>query len=398
MSNVNRNKKIAWILSSTSLNEEVGMEVGISNGFDCYSLREFYNDSDAERYVNNFRSVLYDFENLPALISTAHELQTKAGKAPDYVVAMDEYSLLAAAEIRNLFRIPGQSIKQLLPFRDKRCSHSILNAADIPTTRRLSKQDLVLWDFNSNPVIAKPATGAGSKGVRFLSSPDDLIGQDEVLEEWQVGPVIHVDGLTINSKLVFVKVSTYDNATCFGYSQGKPLTSRTLSNQSKDADLVIQMTKRVLDLLKPPDGSFHCEFIIDNAGTPVFLEIAARPGGGFIVESIEAATGINLRVQHTRAALGLSVDTEVTKNYAAGFWLLPVPKGSNQNSVVTDVRADILLDSQILDSSFPSIGEPIGSPDDYRDALAYAVLVAVDEETVKNDMDRLTGHVKVSYK
>ena len=55
-----------------------------------------------------------------------------------------------------------------------------------------------------------------------------------------------------------------------------------------------QMNTAVLEAFGMRRGVSHTEFIVDHDGRLYFLETSARVGGAYIVDVVEAATGVNL--------------------------------------------------------------------------------------------------------
>jgi hypothetical protein len=90
--------------------------------------------------------------------------------------------------------------------------------------------------------------------------------------------------------------------------QGGLFITRRLPDDSDEARAILEMNRRLQEGLGLRRGVSHTEFIgtageaggpggsdgSDRAGGYVFLETSARVGGAYIVDTIEAATGINL--------------------------------------------------------------------------------------------------------
>lgn len=383
---------IIWILAATQVAEDAATGIARAAGYRVHVLREAYGSSATAGGSDGSRTILLDFEDPSALQAAATRALALTGR-PDRILPMDEYGILAAAQLRQDFHVMGPRVAQVRAVRDKRVMHALVQRAGIPTTRRITPAELADWDFG-NAVVAKPASGAGSEGVRRLSSANDPVGEDDVVEAWQSGTPGHVDGVSVGGEVTFAVASTYGQGTCFAFAQGEPLTSRTLHGDDPEAELMIEQARRVVRALSLPDGAFHCEFFVDD-GEVVFLEIGARPGGGFIVEAVEAATGVDLRDEHVRASLGLGPESTSTRQRAAGFWLLPVPPGHDPDDVVRETTSHPILRSEVLMRQIPHVGVPLRMPDDYREALAYFVLVADDAAAVRGDLDRLTETVVV---
>lgn len=381
---------LAWILAASNVAETCALDVARSAGLRVHVLREAYTgpagDSDSHR------TVLNDFEDDAALGNAVSIAARHSGK-PSCVIAMDEYAILAAGKVRRILGLPGHGPADLVALRDKRVMHDRVQAAGILTTRRLSREELKYWDF-THPVIAKPADRAGSEKVRRLTSPTDHVDDDEVIEVWQEGVPSHVDGISVGGEMVFAQASTYGSGSCFDYTQGRPLTSWTLAPDDPQVAPLIDASAHVVHALRLPDGAFHCEFFVVGL-TAVFLEIGARPGGGFIVEAVEAATGINLRKEHVRAGLGLTVTSTAGRSCAGGFWLLP-PPGENAAAIrVVRATEPPALRSEVLNRTYPAVGDPLGHSDDYRDALASFTLAANDAAVIADDLATLTEQVQV---
>ena len=72
-------------------------------------------------------------------------------------------------------------------------------------------------------------------------------------------------------------------------------TTSTLDRDSNEARALLEMNRAVLVELGFVRGVTHAEFLKSHAdGRIYFLEVAARVGGAYIAEVVEAATGVNL--------------------------------------------------------------------------------------------------------
>ena len=77
--------------------------------------------------------------------------------------------------------------------------------------------------------------------------------------------------------------------------QGGAYISRTLERGSTDEKTLLGINKKLVRALGLERGATHAEFIKSDAdGKFYFLEIAARVGGAYISDVLEAASGINL--------------------------------------------------------------------------------------------------------
>jgi hypothetical protein len=78
----------------------------------------------------------------------------------------------------------------------------------------------------------------------------------------------------------------------------------TVERESADEHALIAMNQALIHALGFVRGATHAEFIRGAAdGRFYFLEIAARVGGAFIADTLDAATGVNLWREWARLEL-----------------------------------------------------------------------------------------------
>ncbi len=108
------------------------------------------------------------------------------------------------------------------------------------------------------------------------------------------GDVFHVDSVVSESEVVFANVSRYGKPP-MNVAHGGVFTTYTVPRGS-DSDSALQaMNRDLIGALGLVRGVAHAEFIRAYAGNDFyFLECAARVGGAYISEMVEAATGLNL--------------------------------------------------------------------------------------------------------
>jgi biotin carboxylase len=75
--------------------------------------------------------------------------------------------------------------------------------------------------------------------------------------------------------------------------EGGIFVTRTIGDSAPAPELKV-MNARVLDAFGLHRGVSHTEFIRAGDGRVLFLETSARVGGAYIVDVVEAATGLNL--------------------------------------------------------------------------------------------------------
>jgi biotin carboxylase len=228
---------------------------------------------------------------------------------PDAVVALSEYDLVAAAQVREALGVPGPAERDVLPARDKVVMKSAVAAAGLRVPRFAPLADALSRGAASVPwpgrTVLKPLTGASSEGIsthRSVAGALDAVRRREIpapadgyeIEEFVEGPIFHVDGVVAAGVLVASQTSRYVG-TCLGYAHGSPLGSVQVDTEPRTAD----WTARCLRAVCIENGPFHLEGI-ETATGPVFLEVGARFGGADVVDTFELATGVHMPSAHVR--------------------------------------------------------------------------------------------------
>ena len=106
--------------------------------------------------------------------------------------------------------------------------------------------------------------------------------------------------------------------------------TRRLPDDSTEGKGLLEANERLQQGLGMQRGVSHTEFIRADDGGFVFLETSARVGGAFIVDTIEAATGVNLWREWAR----IDATPEGTE------YAIPVPRRDYAGIVLTLARQE----------------------------------------------------------
>jgi biotin carboxylase len=230
------------------------------------------------------------------------------------VVALEEYDVVTAARIREHLCLPGMSATTARLFQDKLAMRAGAREGGlrVPEFVRLLNDEEIA-EFISRvapPWMLKPRRGASAMGMRrlegageawrALSELDARAALSErpahhLLEQFIPGDVYHVDALSGEGRVVFASVERY-GAPPFAVAHGGGVaTSCTVERGSDDERRLLALNEKLLAAFGFERGATHAEFIKSDAdGEFHFLEVAARVGGAHTVETVEAATGVNL--------------------------------------------------------------------------------------------------------
>lgn len=284
------------------------------------------------------REILADFFTMPDQIS-ADEVMTRVYEISrhvkiDRVVALDEFDLEAAALVREEMRLPGMGQTTTRHFRDKLAMRTRAQQAGFvvpPFTGVFHHDSLRRWmDTVPGPWLLKPRTSAGAIGIRKIASPKELwrtleelgVSQNAfLLEKFIPGDVFHVDSICWGRKVLSQEVHAYGVPPMELMYGGGVSSTRTLPRDGQLARDLRSVDQELVPALGMVSGVTHSEYIRDEAGELYFLESAARVGGAYIADVIEAATGINPWVEWARIEVAMLFGEgyglpRTAKNYA----------------------------------------------------------------------------------
>lgn len=224
------------------------------------------------------------------------------------VVPLDEFDLEMASTLREHLRIPGMGETTVRYFRDKLAmrmkarEEGILVPDFVPIVHHDAVREWV--ERVPAPWVLKPRFSASAIGIKKLHDAGELwrileeLGDQQsyhLLEQFVPGEVSHVDALIWRREVRFAEAHGYLNPPFEVYHGGGLFSSSTLERDGAKAREMREANARIVRALGLVRGAVHTEFIRGAAdGRLYFLETAARVGGAFIVEMLEAATGIDL--------------------------------------------------------------------------------------------------------
>jgi biotin carboxylase len=258
------------------------------------------------------RESLDDTFYLPAQIALADIVQAVTHLARthklDRIVALDEYDMETAATLREHLRIPGMGLTTMRYFRDKLAMR--MRALD----RQIRVPDFVPIVHHEDirhymghvpgPWVLKPRQEASAIGIKKIDKAEDLwpvleqLGNRQssyLLEKFLPGDVYHVDSVVSENEVVFANASQYGKPPMNVAQGGGIFTTFTVPRESQEDSGLRAINSELIASLGLLRGVAHAEFIRAHAdGQFYFLECAARVGGAYINEMVEAATGINL--------------------------------------------------------------------------------------------------------
>ncbi len=230
------------------------------------------------------------------------------GKSVDRVECLWEPGMVVAARLREVLGVPGLTVEQTIPFRDKVRMKEVLDAAGVrtPLHHRADSTHEVCAGVEriGFPVIIKPIDGAGSADTYRVESKEDLEQALQLLR--------HVEEVTVE-EFVQGEEYTYDTVCAHGrvlhenvaWYRPNPLIARQSPWISPQAialrDLSppeiacgVEMGHKVIEALGFESGFTHMEWFRNEAGEAVFGEIGGRSPGGRLTHVMNYACDIDM--------------------------------------------------------------------------------------------------------
>jgi len=249
----------------------------------------------------------------------------------DKVECLWEPGMILAAKIREGLGLPGMTVEQTIPFRDKEIMKQKLDAAGIRTPKhyraRSEPEVREAAEKIGFPIIVKPIAGAGSADTHRCDSNDDL---DRVLKL-----IRHVDEVSVE-EFIEAEEFTFDTICAGGkmyfenicWYRPRPLIQRQhewVSPQSvclkdlsaPDLQGGREMGRQVLDALGWDTGFTHMEWYRKSDGEVVFGEIGGRPPGARTVDIMNYCTDNDTYVGWAEAAVHGRVDRQFERKWNA---------------------------------------------------------------------------------
>lgn len=251
----------------------------------------------------------------------------------DRVESLWEPLMLLAARFREVLGVPGMSVEQTVPFRDKEIMKQVLDRAGIRTPRhaRCRTKDEI-WaaaDYVGFPLIVKPIDGAGSADTHRVDAPEDLDHVIRLVTHLsQVSVEEFIDGEEFTFDTICGGGRVHHHNIC--WYRPRPLVARTvewmdsqtIALQDVDDPFVAggrTMGFEVLNALGFETGFTHMEWFRKPDGETVFGEIAARPPGARTSDIINYAADFDCYRGWAEAACYGSLSQPIERRYNAAM-------------------------------------------------------------------------------
>ncbi len=281
------------------------------------------------------RHALSDHIQVPSLFderAVVHQVTEYARRVSlDRVESLWEPTMLLAARIREATGLPGMSVEQTVPLRDKERMKQLLDEAGLRTPRHsresTAKGCREAAERIGYPLVIKPIAGAGSADTYRV---DDAAELETLLPLLRHVPTVSVEEFVEGEEYTYDTICAngrvlYDNIAWY---RPKPIIARHVEwispqtvtlRRIGDPKLApgLDLGRKVLDVLGLDTGFTHMEWFLTPDGEAVFGEIGGRPPGARSVELMNYGCDIDVFRGWAEAVCHGSFGQSVDRRYNA---------------------------------------------------------------------------------
>ena len=253
----------------------------------------------------------------------------------DTVECLWEPYMLLAARLREELGLPGLTVAQTIPFRDKERMKQVLDAAGLRTPWHAEARTVAdVWAAAERvgyPLIVKPIDGAGSADTYRADSAAEL---DAILPMLRHVPQVSVEEFVDGEEFTYDTICAGGQVLVENICQyhPRPLVTKmhewvspvTLALRDLEAVELRggrELGVNVIRALGFTDGFTHMEWYRKADGEVVFGEIGARPPGARTVDVMNYATDADLFRAWAQAVTHGRISQPIHRSYiAASFF------------------------------------------------------------------------------
>ncbi len=231
-----------------------------------------------------------------------------SGRNVDLVETLWEPTMLLAARLREAIGVPGLTVDQTVPFRDKGAMKQVVEAAGLrtprsvrATTRAACREAAARIGY---PIIVKPIAGAGSMDTFRIEHDADLenaLGRlghvpEVSVEEFISGDEFTYDTVCAGGSIAFENVCEYRPNPLIG-KQVEWISPQVVAWRDLADPFIaggVALGRAVIAAMGLRSGFTHMEWYRTGSGEVVFGEIGARSPGGRLTDMMNFACDTDL--------------------------------------------------------------------------------------------------------
>ncbi len=328
------------------------IEAGKSLGFHVITSGNRVNDL-GHSYADEVQ--LMDYSNAEEMLKLAKKLHIDA-----ICAGCNDFSALTAAYIAEELNLPGHdtlATSNIIHHKDLYRQFAITNEIVTPNAKGFSNINsaLAALSYFKYPIIIKPVDLTGGKGISTANNTVEahsaIIRAFEisrakrvVIEEFIQGSRHGISTFLINGSVSFY---FHDDEH---YYENPFLVSAASSPGSLSKNIIKNIIKTIEFIahrLNIKTGLVHVQFIVNQSGEPVIIEICRRAPGDLYIRLVQHATGVNYSEFIVRAAAGLdcsSITQPLSQKYITRHCIM-----SSRNGSINNVSVNKKIQNKIFD-------------------------------------------------
>jgi biotin carboxylase len=292
-------------------------------------------DQSADALPSIARDALAHYVHVGSLAADDHVAATVRDLARhariDQVECLWEPYMVLAARLREELGLPGLTVAQTVPFRDKERMKQLLDAAGLRTPWHTEARTVAdVWAAAERvgyPLIVKPIDGAGSADTYRAGSAAEL---DAILPMIRHVPQVSVeefieaeeftyDTICAGGQILFENICQYHPRPLLTkmHEWISPVTLALRDLGEPGLQGGRELGASVISALGFRDGFTHMEWYRKADGEVVFGEIGARPPGARTVDVMNYATDADLFTAWAEAVTHGRISRAIERHYNA---------------------------------------------------------------------------------
>jgi biotin carboxylase len=317
------------------------------------------------------------------------------------VIAFSEPHVLTAALLADELKLPGPGLRAAVTSRNKIIQRELFARAGLaqPGYYLAQGADAALaWAAGRFPVVAKPLSGMGSIGVQIVASGSELrrwcleneSGNPFLVEQYLTGPEYSVEAIAERGSVVFWSVT--EKTTTSG-----PFCVELAHHVPADCDpgtrkAISELLAGVIAALGMGSGIVHLELRLEPGG-PHVMEVAVRTPGDFIMDVVQAATGVDLYDAVVAVACGQAPCVDVPAGRAACAWYPLV--GPGVVTAIEGVEKTSQLDGVMDVEIRVRVGAAVNPYHSSMDRVGVVVVQAKDRAELDSRLDAIQSQLRI---
>ena len=264
-----------------------------------------------------------------AVAATVRELARRV--RIDRVECLWEPYMMLAARLRQELGLPGLTMAETVPFRDKERMKQLIDAAGLRTPGHEAAETVAgVWAAAERlgfRLIVKPIAGAGSADTYRADSAAELDAIPPMLrhvprvsvEEFVDAEEFTYDTICADGRVLFENICWYLPRPLLTklHERISPIQVALRDLDAPDLKDGRALGAAVLQVLGFRDGFTHMEWYRTADGEVVFGEIAARPPGARMVDLMNFATDADLFSAWAQAVTRGRISQPIERRYNA---------------------------------------------------------------------------------